>query len=314
MRLGEIKQILDKVLDDNNKIILNHKAIYNGQQYIIENYKKIMDALEILNELTWNKDTEKKIYIELEESYERITEQQLSPEEYTQLNIYISKLNARIPIYYSILETQVDKQDEKTINIKLPNYSTLKDLNDFNNRIETMLKLFNVDGKFVFEGFDVGTSWYKLVTKGIMTCYFLIACLKVGQEACKLMKDYSELEILKKSYLLLEKNYNNNKFEEHIKNLVNQQIEKQIQSAIKNIGTNGHSEEELKNKLIKATNKLIIELNNGTEFHLSLNPPKYASEEQGQISVNYEELKKLMSEKEHPLQIEGDKKLEKSDG
>jgi hypothetical protein len=52
-----------------------------------------------------------------------------------------------MPLYYSILETMVSKQDETMINIKLPNMKieSLSDLNDFNKRVDKILKSFSID-------------------------------------------------------------------------------------------------------------------------------------------------------------------------
>lgn len=45
------------------------------------------------------------------------------------------------------------------------------------------------------------------------------------------------------------------------------------------------------------------ELDNGVEFHLSLNPPPYANEQRGQLEINYKSIQEI-----HQQQIEKDNK------
>ena len=56
--------------------------------------------------------------------------------------------------------------------------------------------------------------------------------------------------------------------------------------------TNGKTREELEFQLINATKDLVKELGEGTEFHLSLNPPPYAKEEGGMLKIDYSKMPK----------------------
>ena len=49
----------------------------------------------------------------------------------------------------------------------------------------------------------------------------------------------------------------------------------------------------MQTKLVKATTKLVEILGEGTEFHLSLNPPEYVSEQAGQLVIDYKKIEAL---------------------
>jgi hypothetical protein len=308
MRLGEIKNTLENVLDEANKIVLEAENLYGGQIFNIKNYKDIMNVLEILNDQEWN-TIDKAIYEKLYEKYgNSVTSQQITPDEHTPLNAYITGLNKHVPYFYSIISTMVEEQDEKSINIKLPEkISNLKELSSYNDRMEKLLKQFNIDGQFEFQGFDIGTSWYIVIAIGISSYRVFIACLKLAQEYFKSKQEYyksKEMELNYRAALLKQTDYSKEGLNKYIDNRLELGLEAKVEEIINyKVLEYSHEKPELTSKLLKGTKALAEELSKGTEFHLSLNPPSYVSEEDHSIIIDYDEIKKMNAKKDTSKQI-----------
>lgn len=295
MRLGEIKQILDNVIDEKNNIVLENEAIFDGQAYIVNNYVDVVRALEILEDQEWNDYDSSQILVILRNHPPKRNKQQVTQEEFNQLISYISSLNQKLPYFYSILDSIVEEQDEKCINIKLPEKTiTLKELSGFNKQFEETLSLFNIDGGFVFSGFDVGTSWYIVCAEGILSCQFFIACLKVAQELLKTRSEWFKSEEAKLSFEVAKRHSKELSSSDYEKTWLDMLLDNKIKEVIEKIGeTNGATKEEAHTKLLKGTRSLIKQLGDGVEFHLSLNPPPYTSEIKGSLEIDYKKIQQM---------------------
>ena len=77
-------------------------------------------------------------------------------------------------------------------------------------------------------------------------------------------------------------------------------LESKISLVVKEVGkTNGMTTAEINSRLVIATKHLVKEISQGSEFHLSLNPPKHAQEKDGKFIINYDEVKKLIPAKDN---------------
>jgi hypothetical protein len=318
MRIGETKNIIKAVLNEQNKIALKQTTTYGGQAYQIANYGEIIEALNLLSEQSWN-DTSYAEVEKIKNKYGVHETATIETADFNQLNAYINAINAKVTLYYSVLESFVEDQDEKTINIRLPeDITTLAKLSETNKRIENVLKLFNVDGQFEFLGFDKGTEWYILVAKGILSYNFILGCLKIAQEYFKTKTEYFTSEKARISYkasLKENEEFSETGFNGHKDKWLKIFVEEQVKKVISEINqTNGHSSSELQTKLVMATTALIKELDKGTEFHLSLNPPEYAKEQGGELRIDYKQLRELNPVKDNiTLQVEAPKEEDESE-
>ncbi|MEK6852938.1 MAG: hypothetical protein AABX59_03595 [Nanoarchaeota archaeon] len=315
MRIGEIKNIVGAVLAENNTLEVRHESIYGGQAYQINNFAELIEALGILSEQSWN-DVDYTQVREIRARHEPTRNPTiLTNEEFNQLNSYVNNINSKVPLYYSILESLTEDQDEKTINIRLPEKMTsLSDLNRTNDRLHDTLKYFNVDGQFEFKGFDRGTEWYVLIAVGVLSHRFFITCLKIAQEYFKTRTEYFKSEEAKRAYeaSLRDKEQSSEKdFDKYKEKWLSLFIREEVGKAIEQIGTAGQTKPELHIKLVKATEKLVAELGEGTEFHLSLNPPTYAKEVGGELRIDYKKLRELKPKEETKQLEDGEKKSSK---
>lgn len=296
MRLGKIKYIFDQVINEQKQIILESDAIYGGQAQIVHKYIQLTEVFNLLITLGWN-DVD---YSQAQEIFSKYkTKQdsiQIEQAEFNVLNAYFNSVNSKLPVYYTILETMCEKQDEKTINIKLSSkIENFEDLNKTNKRLADILKLFNVGGEFTFKEFDKGTNWYVVITTAVLSYRFILACLHLVQEFFKTKEKWFKSEEAKISYEIAKKQNSKITQEKFQDEWLDSYLENKIKKIIEKIGeNNGASDSELLNKLLMGTKELIKEIDiEGTEFHLSLNPPSYADERSGSITIDYKKIQEL---------------------
>lgn len=297
MRLGETKQILDRVISQNSTIELKKEAQYGGQAQRIDNYADIISALEVVSGQKWSGFEESTLDM-FQETHPKVKSTVLPQDEFNKLQSMINAANQKLPIFYSILETMVEPQNEQTINIKLPSeIRSLDDLSKENKKIQDVLKLYNVDGQFDFQQFDRGTDWYVVVAAGVLSYKFLIAGLDIAQKYFETRKAYSESKTAELDYrAAVEKDdVTKQEIKEFTDRKLKLLIEDEVKRAIEKIGIGTNDKNELCVKLVKATTALIKELDEGTEFHLSLNPPTYADEIEGRITIDYTQIKPLIA-------------------
>ena len=309
MRLGELKKILDEVVDDTNKIIINFQQIYGGHAYKISNYSALITALDAIKTQNWIDFSSEIVEVLNSKFSQNKTEIQIEPNDYNLLTQFVNKINGKLPIFYGILDAMVEKQDEQIINIKLPSKDdfSLKDLSDINKRLSTIFSTINIDGTATFSGFDKGSSWYEILIGGALTYKFFISALKIAQEFFKAEKDYYEAGEAKIHYqaALLQLQKEQNKIDEeaikdYAKHVISVRIENSIKEVVKELPLNGHSENEVIIKMSKTIEAITAEMNNGLEFHLSLNPPEYAEEDGTKISIDYEVIRQIQKEHAQP--------------
>jgi hypothetical protein len=300
MRLGEIKNILSKVLNDNNVIFVENKAVYWNQAYVIDKYSFLIEALDILSDQLWNESDYSTIEILKEKYWTEDYSVQIEAWEFNWLNSYISNINTQIPLYLSILETMVDKQDEQIINIKLSDtdINSLDELNKLNKRLSSIFKQYNIDWWFEFKWFDKWTSWYEILITWKETYAAFIACLTLAWLYLKTKEQYYKSETAKFDYMASLKkseDYKEKDLDEYTNKRLDLKISEWVKDELKKLGIkNWKSEIELQNQIIKATTELVKELwDHNTEFHLSLNPPEYAEEISWSLRIDYKKFAKI---------------------
>ncbi len=316
MRLGEIKKIIEKTLDEDGKMTIQHESIYEGQAHLVNNFADIMFAIDVVYDKEWNELDYAPIEA-IRDKYDYISKVRIEVAEFNQLNSYVISLNTKLLLYLSILETMTEDQEEKLINIKLPSDSigSLENLAGLNKKLNDVLKKFNIDGEAEFKGFDKGTDWLMVCFSGILSYQSFIACLKIAQEYFKTKKEYygsKEAKLNYKASLKNDDDFSEKDLKKCTEKKLKLLIEQEVKDAMDNIkGTNGKSEKEMCSQLVIATKDLVKELGDGVEFHLSLNPPKYANESGGELKIDYVAIKEIRDEESKPGQLEKPKEDKK---
>ena len=294
MRLGEIKQAIDLVATSDLQIALKSEALYGDQAYQISNYGEVIDVLEYISATKWG-GIDSAAFDEFITKYPKVDTIQIPQAAFLQLNSFVDSANSKLPQYYSILETMVQPQESQVINIKLSSkIKNIDDLSKMNARLDSIFKYFNIDGEVKFVGFDKGSEWYVLLLSGVLSYPFLISCLKISQEVLKTRTEYFKSQEARISYEAAKEDktkISDSDYKKYAKEWIKLFIVREVEKNINEIaGRNGHSDNELQIKLIKGTTELVKELDEGTEFHLSLNPPEYATEKMGCIKIDYSKL------------------------
>ena len=295
MRLGEVKNILSAVIDDKEQIFINNNPIFGGLAYSIINFQELVEAYDVIKVLPWNDTDNSQLGPIIDKYRNSLNPVQVEQAEFNIINSYFSSINQKFSLYFSILKSTTEKQDEKIINIKLPkDIDSFSDLNEINKRLDDALKLFNVDGEFKFKGFDKGTDWYLVLAIGTLSYNFIISCLDIAKKYLEVRTEWFNSEEARISFETAKKtseNLTKDKFEDEWLSIY---LKDKIKEVINEIGeTNGSSKAELQSKLIQGTTKLIKELGEGTEFHLSLNPPSYAVQTNGSLIIDYKKIRQI---------------------
>lgn len=317
MRIWELKLIVSRVLDDDNKIFINAETLYGGQAYRIDNFSDLINALELISNQEWSRNFAD--YESIKDIVElhgiKSPSVVVSTDDYNKINSYVSSLQRYIPIFYSILESSVEVQDEHVINIKLPEkkLSSLSWLSEFNKRLDKNLARFNIDWEFELIGFDVWSKWYVVVATGVITYRVFLACLSISQEYFNTREAYFKSKGAELDYRASLEQENDDKidkaaFEKFKERRMELEIAEKVNEALENMKIdNGKSQIELKTQLVIATTELIKEIWTGTEFHLSLNPPQYVQENEGTLRIDYKSIPTLDKKIEEVKALESSK-------
>lgn len=309
MRVGEIKNIVEEAVDGNDHLVIKSEPLYGGQAYQIVNYANLINALETISKMSWNDVDFTPIQTIIDDYGVNAQDIQITSNEYSQLNSYVSTVNAKFPIYLEVIRSMTQRQGETFINIKLPDeIKSFKELTETNNRLEKLFKEFNVDGQVEFKGFDKGSDWYTVCIVGITTYHAFLGCLKIAQEIMKLRKEYFNSSKAKIEYETAKEIFNQTKNAPTLEEFQNKKIQKiieaEVQKAVAEIENKGAKDDgELRNQLVKATTDLVAALDDGIEFHLSLNPPEYAKETAGSLTIDYKKMRELNSGEKDTKQI-----------
>jgi len=319
MRLGEAKNIIECCLDENNQLFIDKEALYWNQAYKINNYWDLIVIFDLLYNQEWN-DADNSVLDNLIEKYWRnASSVQIGAEEFNQLNTYVSRINSKMPIYYSILSTFADDQEEQLINIKIPSWylSSLRDLSRFNERLDKIFTQFQMDGQFEFKWLDTGTDRYKILVVWFTTYNVFIACLSVAQKILELKKTYYESKKAKLDYqaaLSGQDKYTEKWFNSYKEKRIELEIKSHIEEILEKINIeNWKSNLEKQNQIIIATKSLIKELWDWTEFHLSLNPPEYAQESKWSLKIDYKKISSIISKDTSPKGIKDNRSSDELD-
>jgi hypothetical protein len=303
MRVGELKQILNKVITDSNQIEIKQQSIYGGQAYEISNFESLIDALDALNEQDWNTLDYSHID-DIKAKYVLGPTAQITNAEYDQLNSYTSSINQQLPIFIGFINSYTRPQDEQVINVKLPpDIKTLESLDEVNKKLENIFKILKISGKIEFQGFDKGSDWYILLITNPENYKLFLLCLEIATEIfnlkrAKALAESAEIE-LKAAASIFEKKYDAKLLENFINSKAEQIIEEKVNEAVEKIKEkNGHEVGDLTAKALKGTKELIKVLGDDVEFHLSLNPPAYATETAGGLTIDYKKMPSVSKPKE----------------
>ena len=305
MRLLEKKILLDSLLT-SGQLTIDEETLFSGYGHQINNSSNLFAALQFLSEEAWNTSDFSPIRAIIDKhSATQVKTIAIDQSEYGALTTYINELNQKLPIFIGIIDTITNDQDSQDINIKLSaSIQTPAELEKLTKQIVDLCKVAKIDGEDIqFRGFDKGSDWITIGVVGYGTYFLVMRCLKLAQEIQKTKQEYFKsktAELDYKASLAKQDEYTAQGQTAYEKRRVKIQQDEAVDELAKQVGElNGFKENEIREHAQKTTEALINIIGDGNEVHLSLNPPKEATETgDGLVNIDYSFLKKLEPKKQ----------------
>lgn len=310
MRIGVVKQQI-QLATNNNQLVLQGTPIYGGQAYRVSNFTpkyRLIESLLSLNLIDPGifPDDLKNVYDSLKgkDSFE------LSAQEYNKLNAFFTQINATLPVIQKTVTAFAPDQEEQIINVKLPDgIKKIADLNDYNTRLENVFSKFGITERngLAFKGFDNGTEWYQILIENVDFFKWVVVAIGIAWSCIKIRKEWLETEIARLTLKSLKKDSKKkdlDKNDDAVKQVLEIKIQEEVNLAFENgLSTFGKGRPEAENQLTNAVGAMIEEIDLGTEFHLSLNPPKNIGEieENGLTKIDYAQIYEIKPTKKEPV-------------
>ena len=322
MRANELKSIIDRAVNEHRMLVFSPEPLYGGKRFSLASCADFIAALNQLIKQPWvdEVDTRVQLLIDRYNKQQDIRDIEISPEEFTALNDLVNLINLSMSVFYGTLESVTQEQEQDFVNIKIPQECTenIEDLSQFNKELQDILKLIvsykGLQGDVRFVGFDSGTEWYVIAIQVHVALYGFMFCVKIAHEIIAMRKTWYESENERLSYKAMKRRDESSKgekkfptFEEHVDDLVRIKKEERIDELTKQMkGETSNNPQEMKTSLSAGLDRLIAMMEKGTEFHPSLNPPKFIEQdERGVFQLNYERLQKYLAKHKKELkQIE----------
>lgn len=295
MRIGALHNIVKDALSDEDELVLKAEPIYNNQAYVIKNFGEISRALKVLKEHNLVLADIPELADELISDNPNKNVLEVNSTGYDSLVSYINSVNNSLPIIMTVLDEFTPRQSEYTFNIRVPdNLKTIEDLTKFNNRIAKIFQKFGVSKDNVqIAGFAAGSKWYEIILENAdWIAPTIIACIQLALDIFRYKKEAKSSEEVKAAVTIINNNYatGDQKITEsaYIEQLINEKVKIGVDERLKELGgsVGGKEPDESATMLVQATTELIKELDKGTEFHLSLNPPDFVKTDGQKISFS----------------------------
>lgn len=284
MRLKLLYKILDEATEEG-RLILRAEPIYGGQAYKVYNFELLRQALLDLK-------GQNLLLVDMPELVEQtiISNKKdsvvFSNAEFAELQNFVNNANQTLPTVLTVLRSFSPKQDEQILNIKLPEgLGCPEQYSSFNKRITALFQKFGISKEGIhIVGFDSGSQWYEVLCQNANWIFpFIVSCLQLGFEVWKARKDTKKQSEAQFTVDIINNNFatDNKKItvDDYLDKIVDEKIQRGIDERLEKLGTPaGKTREESKVMLVTATKALVKELGEGTEFHLSLNPPDYVKD------------------------------------
>lgn len=311
MRIGKFNQIINNAIDANGTLQTGGSPRLGGQVFVIENFNKKADLILTLRDMNMLPEDITESVIDIFENKKNAITAEVESVQHAEIVSLFTQINMKLPVYSEIADNFSPNQEETAINIKLPsNINSINDLSVFNKRLDNIFKKINITGNFKITGFDTGSEWYQVLIDNAVLFNYVISAVSLSLQIIDFRnkrKGSDDLRLTKKAIDV--KNPSNTITEQKLLNgMVDEKISEDVNKIIEELDCpDGREKPETISMIIGAVKELIREIDRGTEFHLSLNPPEYVKENGGNMMINidYNLIPKLNKPKDSPKHIEG---------
>lgn len=312
MRIGRFNQIVNAATDANGELQTNGVAKHAGQVYVIKKFNAKAKLVLVLQEMDLLLASTSESTISIFTKNKNKSTIEVDAAQHSEIASLFAQINTKLPVYSELAEHFSPDQEETVINVKLPGgISSLAELQTFNKRLDTLFKKFNVTGNFKIVGFDAGTEWYQILIDNSGLFSLFISSVSLALQAIDFRdsrKDSDDLRLAKKA--IDARDSSNDITEQKLLNsMVDEKIAEDTEKVVDELGCpDGREKPETLSMVIGAVKELVKEIDKGTEFHLSLNPPEYAKENGSNgmpaITIDYKSIPKIETPETEVAQLD----------
>lgn len=297
MRVGEFHQILQDATNEDGTLQTNGEAIYGSQVFRISKFSLKARLINAIDNLGLMPEAADKATIDLINSHSGDDVFLAEASQHDQIVLLFKLLNPELPVIAKTVKSFSPKQEEQIINIKLPaEISTFKELHEYNKSIEAVFKKFGITSGAKIKGFDVGTEWYQVLIESSPLFKYFVGAAGIAWFAIKTRKMWYESEQTRLTVLSMKDKDKKVDDKSYVDSLINKLINEEATKLVEQLGTPDNREVPETISMVEGGVKAIVEeIDNGSEFHLSLNPPEYLAESKdGRLfKINYSQIPKI---------------------
>ncbi|MBU8612122.1 MULTISPECIES: hypothetical protein [Bacillus] len=296
MRLRDMKYMLDKY---NSQIAI--KVSNSGHKKMITGLQKSLNAINELSCLGFLDDDIKR-FESLGNIYHlRSPEDKVEVESIisTQIVSYINIVKEKLNGFITLIDKSVSKQDKNTVSVKLPNFNTLDELEKFtkklNKAFQSGITNKEIDGQFNLQGFDTGSMWMEILVSSSAALLILGKIIDAAQKIAINSQQYLNAKALYERTVLQNEQVKkqteaSDAFLEGLQKSINAITDAEIKNVIEGSDYSAEAIGEIK----KSAELFAGLINEGAQFHPSLDAPTEAVEAFPESPQSLEEPQKLL--------------------
>lgn len=291
-----MKYMLDKY---NSQIAI--KVSNSGHKKMITGLQKSLNAINELSCLGFLDDDIKR-FESLGNIYHlRSPEDKVEVESIisTQIVSYINIVKEKLNGFITLIDKSVSKQDKNTVSVKLPNFNTLDELEKFtkklNKAFQSGITNKEIDGQFNLQGFDTGSMWMEILVSSSAALLILGKIIDAAQKIAINSQQYLNAKALYERTVLQNEQVKkqteaSDAFLEGLQKSINAITDAEIKNVIEGSDYSAEAIGEIK----KSAELFAGLINEGAQFHPSLDAPTEAVEAFPESPQSLEEPQKLL--------------------
>lgn len=211
------------------------------------------------------------------------------------INIVKEKLNG----FITLIDKSMSKQDKNTVSVKLPNFNTLDELEKFtkklNKAFQSGITNKEIDGQFNLQGFDTGSMWMEILVSSSAALLILGKIIDAAQKIAINSQQYLNAKALYERTVLQNEQVKkqteaSDAFLEGLQKSINAITDAEIKNVIEGSDYSAEAIGEIK----KSAELFAGLINDGAQFHPSLDAPPEAVEAFPESPQSLEEPQKLL--------------------
>lgn len=278
MKLYNAYYICKNCIEDLRNITVEEKKTANRNEttYVLNNWGKIINSLEIISEIVYLKENVDKVYYSVPALSRTKEAPVVSASVKNEVIKHIKVLIDKVQVIIDLYETIDEKEKDLGVDIKIPKCDSLEEyincLKDINFVFTQCPYLIDQESKLEFRGTDVGSIWLTFAVIGTGTLILnniaklIDSAIKIKSHWTTYKQQEEMLETMK------QKNEIGDDVIEVFKKMKSQCLQECAESVEAELGQLKDGDEQ--GRLKKSLEKLSILLDKGVQIYSSIDAPK----------------------------------------